>query len=170
MYEKGGRPGERTFARNTLRVRRIRTDIPQLLKTEIDAMKNKVKAAGTVDFQRAVSYLEEALASLKSGDLVLTHGDNSVTFRPKGAVEVELEAKEKDGKQEFSFEMTWKEGLQSGEMPDFSISGGESASEERPKHFESEHAEFRSSGESKAMGECVGAAGGPEVSAACFEM
>ena len=116
-------------------------------------MRNKVKATGTVDFQRAVSYLVEALASLKSGDLVLTHGENSVTLHPKDVVEVEIEAKEKDGKQEFSFEMTWKEGLQSGDMSDFSISGGESVS-----------------GESKAMGECVGVAGGPEASAACFEM
>jgi amphi-Trp domain-containing protein len=133
-------------------------------------MKNKVKATGTVDFQRAVSYLEEALASLKSGDLVLTHGENSVTFHPKDVVEIEIEAKEKDRKQEFSFEMTWKEGLQPGEMPDFRISGGEGVSGERPVHFESGPAESRSSGESKAMSECVGVAGGPEASAACFEM
>lgn len=133
-------------------------------------MKNKVKATGTVDFQRAVSYLEEALASLKSGDLVLTHGENSVTFHPKDVVEVEIEAKEKDGKQEFSFEMTWKEGLQSCDMSDFSISGGESVSGEGPVHFESEHAELRSPGDSKAMGRCFGVAGGPEASAACFEM
>jgi amphi-Trp domain-containing protein len=151
-------------------VKRIRTEIPQLVKTEIDAMKNKVKAMGTVDFQRAVSYLEEALTSLKSGDLVLTHGENSVTFHPKDVVEVEIEAKEKEGKQEFSFEMTWKEGLQSGDMSDFSISGGESVSRERPLHSESEQAEFRPSAESKVSGACVGVAGGPEASAACSEM
>ena len=58
-----------------------------------------------------ITYLEELLEKLKTGDLVLSHGENAVVFHPKEAVELEIEAKEKDGRQKFSFEMSWKEGL-----------------------------------------------------------
>jgi amphi-Trp domain-containing protein len=87
-------------------------------------MKNKVKTTGTVELQRAIGYLEEMLEKLKSGDLIISHGENSVAFRPKETVELEIEAKEKDGKQKFSFEMKWKEGLQPCEMESFSMSSG----------------------------------------------
>ena len=147
-------------------------------------MKNKVKATGTVEFQRAITYLEELLEKLKAGDLVLSHGENSVVFHPKEAVELEIEAKEKDGKQKFSFEMSWKEGLRADEMPDFSISSAEHFAGAHSMAAESEHRKFRASGESAktagkserfarestARAECMGFSGSLEAPATCSEL
>jgi len=122
-------------------------------------MKNKVKATGTVDFQKAISYLEELLEKLKDGEIVVTHGGNSVAFHPKDAVEIEIGAKIKDGKEKFSFEMCAMEGLQPGEMVDFSISSGDGLSTKEsmdPKHDPGKKvmmSESRSRRESKHSGE-----------------
>lgn len=71
--------------------------------------KNKVEAKGTVEFQRAIGYLEDILEGMKNGRVVVRQGDQTVTFRPVDAVEMEIEAKEKDNKQKLSVEMTWRE-------------------------------------------------------------
>ena len=135
-------------------------------------MKNKVKGSGTVDFERAVKFFEEALAGLKSRDLVLSHHDESVNLHPMDAVEVEIEGKEKDGRQKFSFEMSWSEGMERRELADFRISFGEHSTREHREHSKREHKKFRSHGEGKAMvaSECLSTSGGAEAWASCSEM
>jgi amphi-Trp domain-containing protein len=92
--------------------------------------KNKVKAKGTVEFRRAVGYLEDVLEGMKNGRIVVRQGDQSVTFRHVDALEMEIEAKEKAGKQELSMEMTWREPPHVGEMAGLTITSEESVSEE----------------------------------------
>jgi amphi-Trp domain-containing protein len=147
-------------------------------------MKKKVKASGTVEYQRAISYLEEMLEKMRSGDLVMSSGENSVAFHAHEAVELEIEAKEKDGKQEFSFEMVWKEGLTPGEMGDFSFSGerlfaggGESSETELEQRefgssFQQEHSAGKreKSAGKRASGECSGVSGSVEYPADCAEL
>ena len=143
-------------------------------------MKNKIKTTGTVEYQRAISYLEEVLEKMKSGDLVLSSGENSIAFHSQDAVELEIEAKEKEGKQEFSFEMVWKEGLTPGEMGDFSISGGKESAKRDSLEAEAGEREFHPSDERTertkkfkrqgSAGECVGVSGSVEAPATCSEL
>jgi amphi-Trp domain-containing protein len=92
--------------------------------------KNKMKVKGSVELQRAIGYLEDILEGMKNGKVVMHRGDQSITFHPVDAVEMEIEAKEKEGKQELSVEMTWRESVHAGEMGGLTISSEESKSEE----------------------------------------
>jgi len=92
--------------------------------------KNKMKAKGTVELQRAIGYLEDILEGMKNGNVVMHRGDQSITFRPVEAVEMEIEAKEKEGKQELSVEMTWRESAHAEKMGGLTISSEALKSEE----------------------------------------
>jgi amphi-Trp domain-containing protein len=80
--------------------------------------------------RKAMGYLEDILEGMKNGRIVMHRGDQSITFHPVDAVEMEIEAKEKEGKQELSVEMTWRESAHAGEMGGLTISSEESKSEE----------------------------------------
>ena len=71
--------------------------------------KEKFKAKGQVEMQKIVNHLEGILNSFKSGKMVLEHGNDHMEFAPGKKAEMEIEAKQKDGKREFSLEFTWKE-------------------------------------------------------------
>src|SRR5512139_3563779 len=92
--------------------------------------KNKMKAKGTVELQRAIGYLEDILEGMKHGKIVMHRGDQSITFHSVEAMEIEIKAKEKEGKQELSVEMTWRESALAGEMGDLTISSEALKSEE----------------------------------------
>ncbi|MGO9566760.1 MAG: amphi-Trp domain-containing protein [Desulfomonilaceae bacterium] len=91
--------------------------------------KNKVEAEGTVELQRAIGYVEDILEGMKNGRIVVRQGDQTVTFRPVDGVEMEIQAKEKEGKQELSVEMTWRESTHVREMAGLTISSEESMSQ-----------------------------------------
>jgi len=88
--------------------------------------KNKVKAKGTIELQRAIGYLEDILQGMKEGKVVVHHGDQSVAFHPVDAVEMEIEAEHEDGKQELSLELKWRESPRFREMTGLTISSQES--------------------------------------------
>jgi amphi-Trp domain-containing protein len=92
--------------------------------------KNKVEAKGTVEFDRAIGYVEDILEGMKNGRIVVRQGDRTVTFHSVDNVEMEIEAKEKDGKQKLCLEMIWRERAHAGEMGGLTISSEESRSEE----------------------------------------
>lgn len=92
--------------------------------------KNKVDAKGTVGLDKAIGYLEDILEGMKNGRIVVRQGDRIVTFQPVNDVEMEIEAKEKDGRQKFSMEMTWSEHARARELSGLSISSEESMPEE----------------------------------------
>ena len=89
-------------------------------------IKDKVKAKGTVELQRAISYLEDILQGMKEGRVVVNHDGQAVTFNPADAVEMEIEAEHKDGKQELSFELKCRESPHFREMTGLTISSEES--------------------------------------------
>jgi amphi-Trp domain-containing protein len=83
--------------------------------------KEKFKIKGTVEMQEILNHLEEILNSFKTGRVVLEHGRDHMEFAPGNTAEMELEAKQKDGKREFSVEFTWKDDIRTGEKLDLKI-------------------------------------------------
>ncbi len=86
--------------------------------------KRKVKAKGTAEMAEVINYLENILNSMKSGKVFLEHGEDRIILTPGNTAEVEIEAGEKEGKQELSFEFKWKERLESGRKLNLKISSG----------------------------------------------
>ncbi|MEF2232014.1 MAG: amphi-Trp domain-containing protein [Pseudodesulfovibrio sp.] len=69
--------------------------------------KRKVGVKMTVTVGEAVAYLENLLATLKSGSIEVRSGEQCVTLAPAGMVSMEIEAKVKKGKQKFACELAW---------------------------------------------------------------
>ena len=90
--------------------------------------KQKMKAEGTVEMAEVIGYLEDILNGLKSGQMFIEHGGDQIVLTPGSAAEVEIEAKQKEGKQELSFEFEWKRNVFIGRKLDLKIS---SAAESR---------------------------------------
>ncbi len=88
--------------------------------------KDKFKAKGTVEMQDLINHVESILNSFKSGKMVLEHGNDHMEFAPGRTAEMEVEAKQKDGKREFSLEFTWKENVGAAEKLDLKILSKES--------------------------------------------
>ena len=72
--------------------------------------KEKLSVKTSLPYEEAVAYMEDLLASLKSGKIVVQQDDAYVALTPGTQVNIEVEAKVKKGKQKFGFELTWQEG------------------------------------------------------------
>lgn len=83
--------------------------------------KEKFKIKGTAEMQEIVNHLEEILNSFKAGRVVLEHGTDHMEFALRDTAKMEIEAKQKDGKREFSVEFTWKDDIERGEKLDLKI-------------------------------------------------
>lgn len=70
--------------------------------------KCKVEIEQYVETKEAIKYLEDLVKGLKSGTIVIQHGEESVTLTPPDMVELELEAKQKKDKSKFVLELSWK--------------------------------------------------------------
>jgi amphi-Trp domain-containing protein len=77
-----------------------------------------------------IGYLEDILEGMKRGRVAMHQGDQSITFHPVDAVEMDTKAKVKEGKQRSSVEMTWRESPHVGEMAGLTGSSEESISPE----------------------------------------
>jgi amphi-Trp domain-containing protein len=54
-----------------------------------------------------VTLLEDLLAGIRSGELLLEHGAQSVSLSPSGQFRVEIAAKHKPGRESLSLELDW---------------------------------------------------------------
>ena len=70
--------------------------------------KREISSKGTMELSRAISYIEDLLANLRRGVLVVQDGDTSVELRPSPTVGLEVEAKKKDSKESFELKLAWK--------------------------------------------------------------
>lgn len=70
--------------------------------------KDTMTAIGTVDFQSAVTLLEDILSRMKQGRLVVGSGDDAVEITPSERVEIGIQAQNSDGIQGFSFDLKWE--------------------------------------------------------------
>ena len=69
--------------------------------------KKKVALEQTREFEAAISYLEDLVASFKKGTIVVEQGENNVVLTPAPFVTIEIEAKKKGDKEKFSMELSW---------------------------------------------------------------
>ena len=85
--------------------------------------KEKIKATGIMESGRAIAFFEEILNHVKEGGIHFEHDGCSIDLVPGEAVEMEIKAKHKDGKQKLEFELVWKDDLHLGEMSGEHMSG-----------------------------------------------
>ena len=71
--------------------------------------KDKVEMKKTMAFAEAADYLAELHKHFKQGKIVIVQGEDHVVMTPPDHVTVEIEAKQKKGKQKFSLEVSWVE-------------------------------------------------------------
>jgi amphi-Trp domain-containing protein len=69
----------------------------------------KIEVKQTLPYKEAVRYLEDLVASLKEGTIVVSREQEHVTLTPAETVGIELSAKTKKGKAKFSLELSWAE-------------------------------------------------------------
>jgi amphi-Trp domain-containing protein len=95
--------------------------------------KKEVSFKGHMELGQFIEYLDALIASLKSGQLVVEYGGESVVLVPQDVVEVELEAKAKEEKEKFELEISWKKGASEVAAPaDLKISAEAPPAEETP--------------------------------------
>lgn len=70
--------------------------------------KCKLEIEQYVETKEAIKYLEDLVKGLKSGTIVIQHGEESVTLTPPDMIELEVEAKQKKDKSKFVLELSWK--------------------------------------------------------------
>ena len=68
----------------------------------------KVSQSQTMELEKVIAYLEELTACFKEGKIVVEKGDEFVSLTPPDQVFVEVEAKTKKDKNQFSLELSWR--------------------------------------------------------------
>jgi amphi-Trp domain-containing protein len=90
----------------------------------------KVKAA--MELPKAISYLDDLVASLKAGRVTIADGVQDLSLVPEEAVKVEVKASQKADKESISLEISWRRPVTPRSDVDFTISHSEPAAEEAP--------------------------------------
>lgn len=70
--------------------------------------KREIHSSGTMELTQAVKYIEELLANLRRGAVLVQDGDRSLELRPTPTVGLEVEAKQKDSKESFELKLSWR--------------------------------------------------------------
>lgn len=70
--------------------------------------KKEVKLKGIMDPEQIVSYLEDLVGSLKQGKICVQQGEQFVTLNPDQAINLEVKASVKKGKEKFVMELSWR--------------------------------------------------------------
>jgi amphi-Trp domain-containing protein len=113
--------------------------------------KKQVTQQGLMATDEVIAYLESLVSSFKEGKVVVQQGEQFVSMNPPEQVSVEVEAKQKEGKEKFSLELSWRNVEQPAESEKVKISSKEPempAAEEQP--IEGEKAESAEQEESEA--------------------
>ena len=84
--------------------------------------KKEISLKSGFDYAGAVKFLEDLLASFKQRSVVLIQGPEHVALKPGDFVDVEIEAREKKGRQKLSIEMSWLTAAPAVEPQGFTIS------------------------------------------------
>ncbi len=71
--------------------------------------KKELKIKREMTAETAGEILQDLISSFKEGTVCIQDGDEFVTLRPGGTVEVAIEAAEKKGKQKLEISLTWRE-------------------------------------------------------------
>jgi amphi-Trp domain-containing protein len=71
--------------------------------------KQKISVKKVLEYEDAVSYIEDLAKSFRSGTIVLESGEEHVVMKPSAQVAIKVEAKVKHDKQKIGFELSWSE-------------------------------------------------------------
>ncbi len=70
--------------------------------------RREINSKGSMALAQAISYVEEFLANLRRGVLVIQDGDENLQLRPAPTIAMEVEAKQKDSKESFGLKLSWR--------------------------------------------------------------
>ncbi len=92
-------------------------------------MSNNISVKGSMDFNSTLAFLEDLVASIKEKTVCIQRGEEFITLKPTDTIEMEIEAKQKKGKEKLSIELSWRQELpkvesEEAEQP-FSVSSKE---------------------------------------------
>jgi amphi-Trp domain-containing protein len=105
-----------------------------------EMVKNELSLGGKVGLKEAISHLENTLAALKKGTLVLEKDEQNIVLIPEKDVWFEIEATQKESKEKFSFKMGWQKSVpEPEEVPmEFKISSKVPKKKEEPEEKKEE--------------------------------
>lgn len=99
--------------------------------------KKEIEFKGTLEQKQLVTYLEDLIKSIKAGTVVVQHGAEHIALSPQDAMELEVEAKQKDDKEKLSIKLSWRKTVAAAEAPEtFKISAEAPKVEEPPADAE----------------------------------
>jgi amphi-Trp domain-containing protein len=70
--------------------------------------KDKVKVEGVMDVKEVIAYLEDVVAGFKAGSICMTVGEECLTLKPRGVMDVALKVSQKKDKEKFALEVHWR--------------------------------------------------------------
>ena len=70
--------------------------------------RDKVKVEGVMDAAEVIAYLEDVLAGFKAGSVCMTVGEDCLTLKPRGVMDVSFKAARKKDKEKLCLEMQWR--------------------------------------------------------------
>jgi amphi-Trp domain-containing protein len=70
--------------------------------------KDKVKVEGVMDTKEIIAYLEDLVAGFKAGSVCMTVGEDCLTLKPRGVMDVALKVSQKKDKEKLSLEVQWR--------------------------------------------------------------
>ena len=88
-----------------------------------DKKENKVESV--VELSRAIQYLEDVVASLKSGSVSVDGMNGMLTLIPEPTVKLKIEATQKASKESLSLKVSWRKGDMVGEPTEIRVSAGQ---------------------------------------------
>lgn len=69
---------------------------------------NEIELKCHLNTAEVITYLESLVESFKAGQVVVTHGEQSLVLNPPEQVAVEVEARQKKDKCKFVLELSWR--------------------------------------------------------------
>ncbi len=94
--------------------------------------KREAKVKSTMELPKAISYLDDLVASLKAGRVTIADGVQDLSLVPEEAVKVEVKASQKAEKESISIELSWRRPVATPSDVNLKISPSEPAPEEAP--------------------------------------
>lgn len=70
----------------------------------------KIQSKQHLEYDDALEYFANLLQGMKTGTIVVEHGENFVSFDAGKCVTLSIKAKQKKGKQKLSLELEWEDG------------------------------------------------------------
>jgi len=68
----------------------------------------EIRVKSEVDLDRAISYLQDIVSSLKQGRICVQRAEEALTLNPPSAVSVQVKASKKKDRESISLKVSWR--------------------------------------------------------------